>query len=122
RVNSKLDQIKQLFPIKEFNLHKTGGKINSYTQSFAVLKKCLEICNVMYQIKRVNGVNQMRLIPKNFILENYINTQKMSDIHSESESKPKPFDTIAESVKQKEKIELKEIKYSSLLKSIIKEE
>jgi len=79
-LNKLLPKIKELFPVKEFNLHKTGNKITSHTQAFAILKTCLDLANIPYEVIRCNKVASVRLIEKNNSLENYINKYKMSDV------------------------------------------
>jgi hypothetical protein len=79
-LNNILSELKQVFQVKEFNLHKTDGKIQSHTQAFALLKKCLQICNILFDIIQENKINYLRLIQKNNILDNYIDKNKMTDI------------------------------------------
>lgn len=78
QLNDILPELKDIFPVKEFNLHKTNDKVNSDTQVYAILKKCLQLANILFDVFQDNKVNYVRLIPKNILLENYIN--KMSDI------------------------------------------
>ena len=80
QLNKLLSEIKEVFPVKNFNLHKTKNEIISYTQAYALLKTCLTICNIPYEIIRKNKISYVRLSPKNIILENYIKTHLMSDI------------------------------------------
>ncbi len=79
-LNALLPEIKELFPVKEFNLHKTNNKIATHTQVYAFLKTCLQIANIPFEITRDNKIASVRLIEKNISLENYIKTIKMSDV------------------------------------------
>ncbi len=39
----------------------------------------MQICNVLFELVNEKNTNYLRLIEKNFILENYINKYKMSE-------------------------------------------
>jgi hypothetical protein len=107
-LNKLLPEIKKTFPVKKFNLHKTDNKILSYTQAYAILKICLNICNIPYETFIKNKISYVRLSQKNFILENYIKTHLMSDIreiHELSIKKP----------------ELEQVLYAELVSGIKKE-
>ena len=80
QLNNIMNTIKLLFSIKEFNLHKTDYIIKTYTQAYALFKKCLLICNINFEIISFDKINYVRLIKKNILLKNYINTIKMSDV------------------------------------------
>lgn len=75
KLNENLQEFRKVFPVKNFNLHKTNYQIISQDQAFNVLKKCLDITNVQYELNK----SGLRLIPVNNILKRYIkNTYKMS--------------------------------------------
>uniref|UniRef100_A0A6C0CCH3 Uncharacterized protein n=1 Tax=viral metagenome TaxID=1070528 RepID=A0A6C0CCH3_9ZZZZ len=100
-LNNLLSEIKQLFVVKDFNLHKTNDKIESVTQAFAILKKVLTICAIPFKIINEKKVNFVRLISDNFVLSNYI-SKKMSDIGEFCD-----FDIVAaKSVLKEDKIDL----------------
>jgi hypothetical protein len=80
KLNKFLPEIKKCFPVKEFNLHKTNNMVSSYTQAYAILKICLEIANIPFDIVKENSINYVRLIQENIFLKNYIYNKKMSDI------------------------------------------
>ena len=54
-INNLLSEIKSIFPVKRFNLHKTDDKIKSYKQAINILKMCLEIANINYFIDKFNN-------------------------------------------------------------------
>ncbi len=111
-LNDNLDEIKTIFRVKEFNFHKTQNKVKSYTQAFALLKKCLDICNIPYDTIQEGKHNNLRLIEKNILLENYIKYQKMSDIRFSdlkeivlNNSKTLVYKELLENIKKEESIE-----------------
>lgn len=105
-LNNILPEIKEVYPMKDFNLHKTEGKILTHTQTYAFLKTCLNICNIPYEICKKNKINYVRLSQKNIILENYINTHLMSDIRENlqiqqiKEKETMPYEELCSSVKK----------------------
>lgn len=80
KLNDLLPQLKEIFIVKDFSLHKTDNQIKTHTQAHAILKKCLQSCNILFDVIQDNKINYVRLISKNNILENYINIHKMADI------------------------------------------
>jgi len=79
-LNNILDQFKEVFPIKNFNLHKTNNKIISNNHAFNFLKKCLETAVVPFYVFNDNNNKYMRLISLNKTLYNYIfENKKMSE-------------------------------------------
>jgi hypothetical protein len=84
KINDLLSDIKTLFPIKRFNLHKTDNKIMTYKQAVNILKMCLEIANINYTIDKLNDKSIMRLNTINLFLYKYIQTmnptEKTSDL------------------------------------------
>lgn len=75
KINEILSEFRKIFPVKNFNLHKTNYKITTHEQAFNLLKKCLDSTNVQYDLNKTG----LRLIPTNNILQKYIqNTYKMS--------------------------------------------
>lgn len=117
KLNVEIENIKKVYPIKEFNLHKTDNKIKSNLQAIGILKKCLEISNVQYEIVTEDKINYIRLIEGNKILNNYIKMIKNSDIQENN---------IMDKIGKMECIELEsDIEYSELesnIKSIEREE
>lgn len=89
KINKLIPIIKKYFPMKSFNLHKTDNKIQSITQSFNVLKKCLTIACIPFTIwseyHQRKMVKYLRLNTINLILYNYIH--RMSEIRSKIEEK-----------------------------------
>lgn len=83
-LNQNIDGLKAFFPVREFSLHKTDYKIKTASQAFGILKKCLQICNILFEIERIEKVSCLRLIKENFILNNYIKYEKMADIRDYS--------------------------------------
>jgi len=79
KINDLLSDIKTLFPIKRFNLHKTDNKIMTYKQVINILKMCLEIANINYTIDKLKNTTIMRLNTINLFLYKYIQTMKISD-------------------------------------------
>lgn len=55
---------------------------NSQKQAICLLKTCLEITSILYDHSVCDGKKILRLIPKNNILEKYINTIKMTEIRN----------------------------------------
>lgn len=80
RLNNELGGLKDNFPVREFSLNKSDGKIKTLPQAFGLLKKCLQLANVLFEINNRSNTTYLRLIPKNFILDNYIKHIEMSDI------------------------------------------
>jgi hypothetical protein len=76
KLNYVLNDLKDIYPVKEFNLHKSDNKIKTASQAFGILKKCLYIANILFDIND----NMVRLIKNNIVLDNYIKSHKMSDI------------------------------------------
>jgi len=92
KLNDTLPEIKQLFLVKDFNLHKTNNKIGSPTQAYAILKKILNMCNIMFEIVNEDKINFVRLISRNLVLYNFIH--EMSDIRKMSDSKNEDKQTV----------------------------
>lgn len=72
KLNEIINEFKQIFPIKNFNLHKTNGEISSCDHSFLFLKKILEISCVYFESGYIKKRKYLRLIPENKILNKYI--------------------------------------------------
>jgi hypothetical protein len=57
--------IKQYFPVKNFNFHKTQNHVIDHQQAFSILKKCLEIAGVPYELsyctQQGQKIKQLRL-------------------------------------------------------------
>lgn len=78
-INNLLSEIKSIFPVKRFNLHKTDDKIKSYKQAINILKMCLEIANINYVIDKFNDNKIVRLNTTNLFLYRYIEKMDFSN-------------------------------------------
>ena len=72
KINAVLNELKSIFPVKRFNLHKTDNKIKSYKQAINILKMCLEIANINYVLDKFNDIKILRLNTTNLYLYKYI--------------------------------------------------
>ena len=79
KFNELLTEFREKFHAKNFSLHKTDYKIISNGQAICTLKTCLEVTSIPFDISVKNKQKYLRLISKNNILEDYINTLKMSE-------------------------------------------
>jgi len=105
-LNKHLDVLKENFHAKDFNFHKTNNKVQTLTQAMGILKKCLEATNIMYEIINISKINHLRLIPKNNILDQYINMKKTTNFSEIRENKTELMQN------------LKKIEYSKILKNL----
>lgn len=80
KLNALIEEFRNVFNSKNFNLHKTQYKINSQKQATCLLKMCLEITSIPYDHSVYDGKKILRLISQNNILDKYINTIKMTEI------------------------------------------
>lgn len=80
KLNNNLDKLKEVFKVKEFNLHKSGNKVTTWGQAIGILRKCLNLVGINYELVKEKGNNYVRLIKNNIILENYIKHKEMSEI------------------------------------------
>lgn len=80
RINQIIPLIKQCFPVKSFNFYKINDHITDYKQAFSILKKCLEISSVPYELsyKTKNNIKNkhLRLVNENSNV--VLNYNKMS--------------------------------------------
>lgn len=83
KINNILTELKCIFPVKRFNLHKTDNTIKSYKQAINILKMCLEIANVNYILDKFNNDKIVRLNSTNLNLYRYI--EKMEKINETSD-------------------------------------
>lgn len=77
KINALLSTLKKVYPIKNFNLHKTKNKVLTHNQAFNILIQCMKISMVPYVIwteqhDRVT-VKYLRLEKQNTLLYSYIN-------------------------------------------------
>jgi hypothetical protein len=79
KLNGLIDDFRKIFHAKNFSLHKTQYKIQTKSQAVCLLKTCLEITSVPFDISLKQKKKYLRLISKNNILDDYINTHKMSE-------------------------------------------
>lgn len=71
-INKLIDEFRNIFPSKEFSLHKTNYIIKTHEQLFSLLKKSLEITSIPYEISKNDGNKYLRLISTNKLLVEYI--------------------------------------------------
>ena len=86
KLNSLIDEFRKVFHSKNFSLHKTQYKILTKSQAICLLKTCLETTSIPFDISLKKNKKFLRLISKNNILENYINTLKMAENRSFNEN------------------------------------
>jgi len=79
KLNELIDEFRKIFHSKNFSLHKTQYKIQTKSQAICLLKTCLEITSIPHDISLKKNKKYLRLISKNNILDNYINTLKMTE-------------------------------------------
>jgi len=82
KLNELMTEFREIFHAKNFNLHKTQYKINTKSQAVCLLKTCLEVTSIPFDISLSKNKKYLRLFFKNNILEKYINTLKMSEKRS----------------------------------------
>ena len=86
KLNEIINEFRKIFHAKNFSLHKTQYKILTKSQAVCLLKTSLEITSIPFDISFKQKKKYLRLISKNNILEDYINTLKMAE-NSTFESK-----------------------------------
>lgn len=86
KISNIVSKIKEIYPVKEFNFHKSDNKVTSVSQAYNILKKCLSIVGVYYVEEIVDHKKVLRLMDKNIVLENYIEKLKMSEIRNYSQN------------------------------------
>lgn len=111
--NLIISDFREIFPAKDFSLHKTKYKIETSNQALCLLKKCMELIQLPYTIDTITknkiSFKQVRLIQTNSNLYKYIQV-KMSEIRSRELSsdnqiglinsyRPNGVDTIGTSLK-----------------------
>lgn len=79
KLNEIIDEFRKVFHSKNFSLHKTQYKILTKSQAICLLKTCLEITSVPFDVSLKKNKKYLRLISKNNILDNYINKLKMAE-------------------------------------------
>lgn len=79
KLNVLIEEFRKIFYSKNFSLHKTQYKIQTKSQAICLLKTCLEITSIPYDISLKKNKKYLRLISKNNILDEYINTLKMTE-------------------------------------------
>lgn len=78
-LNELIEEFRKIFHAKNFSLHKTQYKILTKSQAICLLKTCLEITSIPFDVSLKKNKKYLRLISKNNILDNYINSLKMSE-------------------------------------------
>ncbi len=89
KINELIPEFRNVFQVKNFNLHKTNYKIETETQAICLLRTSLEVTSIPFDISLKKNKRILRLISKNNILDDYINEQKskkMSYIRTLSEN------------------------------------
>ena len=81
-INELIEDFREIFNSRNFNLHKTQYKIKTHKQAICLLKICLEVTSIPHDHSVIDGKKILRLISKNNILEKYINTLKMTDLRN----------------------------------------
>jgi hypothetical protein len=84
KINNEIDNLKRIFPAREFSLHKTNNEIKTHKQAFSFLLKCLSIANVLHNISNKRNVTHVRLISENIVLKRYIENTKMFSQNTEN--------------------------------------
>lgn len=79
KLNELIEEFRKIFHAKNFSLHKTQYKIITKSQAVCLLKTCLEITSIPYDLSTKKHKRYLRLLSKNNILEDYINTLKMTE-------------------------------------------
>ncbi len=79
KLNELIIEFRKTFHAKNFNLHKSDYKIQTEVQAVCLLKTCLEVTSIPFDVSLKKNKRIMRLITKNNVLEDYINTLKMSE-------------------------------------------
>ncbi len=79
KLNELIPEFRELFHAKNFSLHKTNYVIVSKSQAVCLLKTCLELTSIPFDVSLYKKKKYLRLISKNNILEDYIQTIKMSE-------------------------------------------
>lgn len=79
KLNGLIEEFRKVFNSKNFSLHKTQYKIITKSQAICLLKTCLEINSIPFDISLKKNKKYLRLICKNNIIDNYINTLKMTE-------------------------------------------
>ena len=68
KLNNNINKLKIIFPVREFSLHKSDNNIKTPAQAFGLLKKCLLLCNILFELVQQNRITFLRLIKDNIIL------------------------------------------------------
>jgi len=79
KLNELIGEFRKIFHSKNFSLHKTEYKILTKSQAVCLLKTCLEVTSVPFDLSLKSKKKYLRLISKNNILDDYINTLKMAE-------------------------------------------
>jgi len=84
-INKILDDIKKVFPVKDFNLHKTDGVIRDENHLFNFLKTCFTIAVIPFQLKNDHKYGKyLRLISQNNFLTEHVYRKQMSEIREKT--------------------------------------
>ena len=106
KINDLLSEIKTIFPVKRFNLHKTDNKIKSYKQGINILKMCLEIANINYVLDKFNNDKILRLNSTNLFLYRYIEKMENSVENSDLRQKLSISDNLSKDVQNAKPLDI----------------
>lgn len=79
KLNESIPEFRKIFHAKNFSLHKTDYKIQTESQAVCLLKTCLEVTSIPFDVSLKKNKRTLRLISKNNVLDNYIISLKMSE-------------------------------------------
>ncbi len=79
KLNEIIPEFRKVFQSKHFSLHKTNYKIENASQAICLLKKCLEITSIPFDISFHKNKKILRLISYNNVLGDYIKKLKTTD-------------------------------------------
>lgn len=80
-INELIPELKKLFTVREFSLHKYDNRIKTIQQAIGIIKKCLRLLNINFTIETKKNVKYMRLTERNILLNEYI---KMTDFREDN--------------------------------------
>lgn len=80
-LNNIISELKNLFTVREFSLHKYGNKIKTVQQAIGIFKKCLQLLNVNFTIETKKNIKYMCLTENNILLNEYIKMSEIRDDH-----------------------------------------
>ena len=103
KLNELIVEFRKIFHAKNFSLHKTQYKILTKSQAICLLKTCLEITSIPFDMSLKQKKKYLRLISKNNILDDYINSLKMSENRTSHSNLPTNSPEYENKLNSKEK-------------------